>query len=41
MFLIKIKGLIYEEIARRGGGILNSAKRLHDASEEELFEAAI
>jgi len=40
-YVDKIKGLSYEEIARRGGGILNSAKRLHDASEEELFEAAI
>jgi imidazolonepropionase len=33
----KIRGLSYEEIARRGGGILNSAKRLHETSEEELF----
>lgn len=40
-YVDKIKGLSYEEIARRGGGILNSAKRLHDASEEELFEAAM
>ncbi|RUT78630.1 imidazolonepropionase [Ancylomarina longa] len=37
----KIKGLSYEEIAKRGGGILNSAKRMHDASEEELYEAAM
>lgn len=36
-FLDKINGLSYEEIARRGGGILNSADRLHDTSEEELF----
>jgi imidazolonepropionase len=33
----KIKGLSYEEIARRGGGILNSASRLHSTSEEDLF----
>jgi imidazolonepropionase len=33
----KIRGLSYEEIARRGGGILNSAKLLHETSEEELF----
>ena len=36
----KIKGLSYEEIAQRGGGILNSAKRLAQASEEELYETA-
>lgn len=36
----KIRGLSYEEIARRGGGILNSAERMRKASEEELFEAA-
>jgi imidazolonepropionase len=36
-FVDKIRGLSYEEIARRGGGILNSAKRLHETSEEELF----
>lgn len=40
-YVDKIKGLSYEEIARHGGGILNSAKRLHDASEEELFEQAM
>jgi imidazolonepropionase len=40
-YVDKIKGLSYEEIARRGGGILNSAKRLHDASEEELFQDAM
>ena len=33
----KIRGLSYEEIARRGGGILNSADRLHELSEDELF----
>ncbi len=36
-FVDKIRGLSYEEIAARGGGILNSAKRLHETSEEELF----
>ncbi|TFH48306.1 MAG: imidazolonepropionase, partial [Bacteroidia bacterium] len=33
----KIRGLSYEEIARRGGGILNSARLLHETSEDELF----
>lgn len=37
-FADKIKGLSYEEIAKRGGGILNSAKRIHDTSENELYE---
>lgn len=40
-FLDKIHGLSYEEIARRGGGILNSADRLHSATEDELFEQAM
>lgn len=40
-FVDKIKGLSYEEIARRGGGILNSADRLHDTPEDELFESAL
>lgn len=40
-YVDKIKGLSYEEIAKRGGGILNSAKRLHEASEEELIEEAL
>lgn len=39
-FVWKIKGMSYEEIARQGGGILNSAKRLQHAPEEELLEAA-
>jgi len=39
-YVDKIKGLSYEEIAKRGGGILNSANRLAEASEEELYEAA-
>jgi imidazolonepropionase len=33
----KIRGLSYEEIAKRGGGILNSAKKLRETSEDELF----
>lgn len=36
-FLDKINGLSYEEIARRGGGILNSADLLHETSEDELY----
>jgi imidazolonepropionase len=36
-YIDKIRGLSYEEIARRGGGILNSAKKLHITSEEDLF----
>ncbi len=40
-YIDKIKGLSYEEIAKRGGGILNSAKRLHDTSEEELSMQAL
>jgi imidazolonepropionase len=36
----RIKGLSYEDIARRGGGILNSVKKLRDASEEELYDSA-
>lgn len=40
-FLDKINGLSYEEIARRGGGILNSADRLAAESEESLFESAL
>ena len=40
-FVDKINGLSYEEIARRGGGILNSADRLHTASEQELYEEAM
>ena len=37
-FVDKIRGLSYAEIARRGGGILNSADRLHERSEEELYQ---
>lgn len=40
-FLDKINGLSYEEIARRGGGILNSADLLHETSEEELYRQAM
>ncbi len=40
-FIDKIKGLSYEEIAERGGGILHSADRLQAASEDELFESAM
>ncbi|NPA44944.1 MAG: imidazolonepropionase [Chlorobi bacterium] len=36
-FVDKINGLSYEEIAQRGGGILNSAKKLAETSEEELY----
>ncbi|MDD2530896.1 MAG: imidazolonepropionase [Bacteroidales bacterium] len=39
-YIDKIRGLSYEEIAERGGGILNSAKRLQQASEDELYEDA-
>ncbi len=37
----KIKGLSYEEIAKRGGGILNSARLLHETSEDELYQQAL
>lgn len=40
-YVDKIKGLSYEEIAKRGGGILNSAQRMKEASEEELYESAL
>ncbi len=39
-FIDKIKGLSYAEIAAKGGGILSSAQKLNDASEDELFEQA-
>ena len=39
-YIDKIRGLSYEEIAKRGGGILNSSERIRKASEEELFESA-
>ena len=40
-FVDKINGLSYEEIARRGGGILNSADLLHNTSEDELYRQAM
>ncbi|MBR1415689.1 MAG: imidazolonepropionase [Prevotella sp.] len=40
-FVDKIRGLSYAEIARRGGGILNSADRLHQLSEDELYGQAM
>lgn len=40
-FVMKIKGATYEEIAASGGGILNSAKKLKQTSEDELFERAM
>ncbi len=39
-FVDKIKGLTYAEIAAKGGGILNSAAKVREASEDELFNAA-
>ena len=39
-FIDKIKGLSYAEIAAKGGGILNSAKKLNETSEDELFTRA-
>lgn len=39
-FVDKIKGLSYAEIAAKGGGILNSAEKLANTSEEELYEMA-
>jgi imidazolonepropionase len=39
-FVDKIQGLSYEEIAAKGGGILNSAQKLAEMSEDELFELA-
>lgn len=40
-FVERIKGFSYEEIAQRGGGILNSAKILRNSSEEDLFNSAV
>jgi imidazolonepropionase len=40
-YIDKIRGLSYEEIARRGGGILNSAVKMHETSEKELYHSAI
>lgn len=40
-FVDRIHGLSYEEIALRGGGILNSARRLNEKTEDELFKDAL
>jgi len=40
-FVDRINGLSYQEIAEKGGGILNSAKKLQNTSEEELYEDAL
>ncbi len=40
-YVDKIKGLSYEEIAKRGGGILNSAKKMQEMSEEKLLQDAL
>ena len=40
-YIDKIKGLSYEEIAKRGGGILNSAKKIAEISEEELVQQSL
>ena len=40
-YIDKIRGLSYEEIAKRGGGILNSAQLLHETSEDELFRQSM
>lgn len=39
-FIDKIKGLSYEEIAAKGGGILNSAQRLQNTNEDDLYRSA-
>ena len=39
-FEMRLKGKSYQEIAEAGGGILNSAKKLQNTSEDELFESA-
>jgi len=40
-YVDKIKGLSYEEIAKRGGGILNTAKKMEDISEDDLYKSAM
>jgi len=40
-YVDKIRGLSYEEIAERGGGILNSAKKLHETSADELYRQSM
>ncbi len=39
-YIDKIRGISYEEIARRGGGILNSARKTHEASDKQLYQSA-
>jgi imidazolonepropionase len=39
-YIDKIRGLSYEEIAKRGGGILNSARKTHETSEKQLYNSA-
>ena len=40
-FVDRINGLSYEEIAKKGGGILNSARKLQNTSEEELLAGTL
>jgi imidazolonepropionase len=40
-YIDKIKGLSYEEIAQKGGGILNSARKTHEFSEKQLYSSAM
>jgi imidazolonepropionase len=40
-FVDRINGLSYQEIAERGGGIINSAKKLQQTSEEELYDQSV
>ena len=40
-YVDKIKGLSYEEIAKRGGGILNTARKMKEIPEDELYEQAM
>lgn len=40
-FVDRINGLTYEQVFERGGGILNSAKKLNEATEEDLIESAL
>ena len=40
-FVDKIKGLSYAEIAAKGGGILNSARKLNETSEKQLFDTGM
>ncbi len=40
-FVMRIQGISYEEIAKRGGGILNSAKKMASISENELYDISV